>query len=109
MSAIIIAVDFDGTLCTDMYPQIGVPRKEIIEFVKKRKASGAKLILWTCRSGIDLVKATVWCIEQGIKFDAINENLPENIEKYGNDTRKIYADVYIDDKSITPNLAVMMD
>ena len=30
----------------------------------------------------------------------MNENLPEMIEWHGNDCRKIFADVYIDDKAV---------
>lgn len=38
---------------------------------------------------------------QGLVFDAVNEPLPEQIKRWGNDTRKIYADYYIDDKNMT--------
>ena len=38
---------------------------------------------------------------QGLVFDAVNEPLPEQIKQWGNDTRKIYADYYIDDKNMT--------
>lgn len=42
--------------------------------------------------------AIEWCHGYGLKFDAINENLPEIIEYYGGESRKIFADVYIDDR-----------
>lgn len=45
--------------------------------------------------------AVAWCHEQGIQFDAVNEPLPEQIKRWGNDTRKIYADFYIDDRNMT--------
>lgn len=96
----IIAVDFDGTLCQDKYPNIGKPRKSIIRFIKLHKQAGAKLILWTCRSGERLKEAIDWCKEQGIEFDAINDNLQDRIDKYNNNCRKVYADLYIDDKVI---------
>lgn len=96
----IYAVDFDGTLCIDQYPQIGEPRPSVIAFVKAERARGAKLILWTCRCGADLSAALEWCAERGLTFDAVNENLPEHIAKYNNDCRKVYADRYIDDRSI---------
>ena len=38
--------------------------------------------------------------EMGLKFDAVNENLPSTIDYFMNDTRKIYADVYVDDKAL---------
>lgn len=45
-------------------------------------------------------EAVEWCRQYGLEFDAVNENLPEMIKRYGNDSRKIHADVYIDDKAV---------
>ena len=55
----------------------------------------------TSRAGADLENAVEWCRLQGLVFDAVNEPLPEQIKRWGNDTRKIYADYYIDDKNMT--------
>lgn len=96
----IIAVDFDGTLCESAWPEIGEANTEIIEELKRRKAGGDKVILWTCRGGELLEKAVAWCKEMGIELDAVNENLPERKEKYGGDSRKVSADEYWDDKSV---------
>lgn len=96
----IYAVDFDGTLCVDRYPEIGEPRPGVIDFVKSEQTRGAKLILWTCRSGTDLDAAVKWCAAHGLTFDAVNENLPENIARHNNDCRKVYADRYIDDRNL---------
>ena len=96
----IIAVDFDGTLCEDIYPEIGKPKEQIIRYVKWRKSEGDKLILWSCRNGDRLNEAIDWCKQYGIEFDAVNKNLPYIIEAFGGDTRKIYADNYLDDRSI---------
>ena len=46
----IIAVDFDGTLCSNQFPKIGAPNEELIDYLKKRQANGEKLILWTSRN-----------------------------------------------------------
>ena len=46
-----------------------------------------------------LENAVDWCISQGLEFDAINENVPEIIERFGSNSRKIYADLYFDDKA----------
>lgn len=99
----IIAVDFDGTLCEDNWPDIGAPNHEIINYIKSEKTKGAAIILWTCRcngdkSGHDLDNAVEWCAQQGLEFDAINENVPEKIRAFGRSTRKVYANEYIDDK-----------
>lgn len=96
----IVAVDFDGTLCKEAYPEIGAPNTEVIEAIKEYKSYGWKIILWTCRNGVYLDRAVEWCTKQGLEFDAVNENLPEVEETFGGWTRKIFADVYIDDKNV---------
>ena len=105
----IFAIDFDGTLCVDKFPAIGKERPRVIEFVKAHKAKGDKFILWTCRSGKALAAAVEWCGQRGIEFDAVNANLPEHIEQYGGDTRKIFADYYIDDKNYYMDLREEMN
>lgn len=40
-----------------------------------------------------------WCKEQGLIFDAVNDNLPEVIEEFGENCRKIFANEYIDDRN----------
>lgn len=100
----IYAIDFDGTLCVDRYPEIGEPRPGIIEFVKAAQRGGDRFILWTCRSGSDLAAAVAWCAGQGLEFDAVNDNLPENIARHGNNCRKVYADRYIDDRNLLIDL-----
>lgn len=98
----IIAVDFDGTLCEEIWPAIGAPNVELIYYLINERLNGAKLILWTCRKGIRLEEAVTWCTEHGLEFDAVNENIPEILEAYhGIDSRKITATEYIDDKMCT--------
>ena len=96
----VIAVDFDGVLFTEAYPKIGMPIAPNINRAKNARANGAKLILWTCREGFALAEAIAACMAVGLEFDAINENLPETKEKYGNDPRKVGADEYWDDKAV---------
>ena len=74
-----IAVDFDGTLCENKWPNIGAPNEELFSFLKKQREAGVKLILWTCRSGERLERAVTFCSQNGLEFDAVNENLPEII------------------------------
>ena len=47
----------------------------------------------------DLTESIEWCKERTLIFDAVNENLPEIIEMMGGDTRKIFANEYIDDRA----------
>lgn len=96
----IIAVDFDGTLCENKFPAIGEAYCNRISMLKHFKNAGCKIILWTCRNGDFLDQAVDWCRLRGIEFDAVNENLPEIIEKWGGETRKVFADIYIDDKNL---------
>ncbi len=102
MGGQMIAVDFDGTLCRDCYPQIGEANSRLIHRLKELQRNGDRIILWTCRQGRLLEEALYFCRVHGLIFDAVNENLPENIQKYGSDSRKIYADIYIDDRSVSP-------
>lgn len=105
----IIAVDFDGTLCECKFPDIGAPIPPVIEYVKRLRAAGNIIILWTCRTGQNLTDAVTWCKQQGLTFDYINENVKQNVEQYGGDTRKIFADVYIDDKTILPQQIIIKE
>lgn len=94
------AVDFEGTLTVrSRFPNIGKPNVSVIELLKMARLQGVKLILWTCRYGNYLTEAVEWCKDHGLEFDAVNENVPEAIEYLGQDTRKVIADIYIDDKS----------
>lgn len=96
-----IAVDFDGTLCKNEFPRIGDANNIVVNQVKYLKDLDFKIILWTCRSNKMLEESVKWCNAKGLFFDAINENIPERIEKWGNDSRKVGADEYWDDKAIT--------
>ena len=96
----IIAVDFDGMLCENKYPAIGKAKEDVICELLLRKEEGAKIVLWTCRTGERLRESVEWCRVRGIVFDAVNENLPEVIERYGGDTRKIAATEYWDDRAV---------
>jgi len=96
----VFAVDFDGTLCESSYPQIGEAKLDMIKYVKSLKAQGHKVILWTCRERELLDDAIVWCGHRGITFHSVNENLPELIERFGGDCRKISADYYVEVDSI---------
>lgn len=99
----IYTVDFNGTLSIAAeWPEIGQPNETLFKFLLEQQAEGARMILYTCRSGEPLAEAVRFCKYHGLEFDAVNENLPELIEEYGGDTRKIEADYYIDDKAVNP-------
>lgn len=96
----IIALDFDGCVVTNKYPEIGEPIEKNIRKLKEEQAAGAKVILWTNRRGDYLKQAVDFCNDHGIRLDAVNANLPEIIEAFGGDTRKIFANEYWDDRAV---------
>lgn len=95
----IIAVDFDGCLCSNEYPAIGEPNIPAIEELIASRAAGNRIILWTCRRDRELHRAIMWCAARGLVFDAVNENLPDVIERFGGDCRKVFANEYWDDRA----------
>lgn len=97
----VIAVDFDKTLSMAKWPEVGKPNTNMFRYLKELKAAGERIILNSCRTGEALEKAVQFCKDQGLEFDCVNENLPELIEAYGEDSRKISADYYIDDRAVS--------
>ena len=95
----IIAVDFDGTLVTNKFPEMGEVRTTIWDAVVTYQKMGWKIILWTCRTDSMLDDAVKFCADRGLIFDAVNQNIPEVQEYYHGDTRKVFANLYIDDRS----------
>lgn len=96
---LIIAVDFDGTVVEDAYPGIGDPMLFAFDTLKKLQEEGHRLILWTYRHGKRLDEAVAFCKQHGVEFYAVNKSFPE--EKFnGEASRKIHADIFIDDRNI---------
>jgi len=95
----IIAVDFDGTIVEHTYPSIGKTKLFAFETLKTLQKQKHTLILWTFRAGKELQEAVDFCKKNGVEFYAVNSNYPEEV--YDNSiSRKINADVYIDDKNL---------
>jgi hypothetical protein len=95
----IIAVDFDGTIVKHKYPAIGKEIPYAVKTLKLFREKGHKIILWTYRAGKELEKAVKFCRKRGLTFDAVNNNF-EGEEFDNTYSRKIYADIFIDDKNI---------
>lgn len=99
----IIAVDFDGILAGDdaQFPDIGTPNYQMIKLIKSLVGDGHEVILWTSRTGQALSSALTWCFYRGLEFCAVNDNAPSNKAIYEaiypEGTRKVCADLYIDD------------
>ena len=95
-----IAVDADGVLWEDAYPEIGAMRTKTIEALRHARGNGVVLILNTCRTESQL-DCAIGCAYgcAGIIFDFVNENDPRRIEAFGGDCRKVSADMYLEDKA----------
>lgn len=89
----IIAVDFDGTCVDHRYPEIGADIPGAVQALKQLRDAGARLILWTMRSGETLAHAERWFRDRGIELWAVNRNP----EQGWSDSPKAFADVYVDD------------
>lgn len=93
----VIAIDFDGTIVEDDFPRIGKLKnnaKEVLNFLYENNI----VIIWTCRTGKFKDKAISFLKENNIKYHFFNENINNKI--YSEDSRKINADIFIDDKNI---------
>jgi hypothetical protein len=94
-----IAVDFDGTIVEHEYPSIGKEKLFAFRTLRELDKLGARLILWTFRTGKELEEAIEYCRQNGIEFYAVNKNYPEEVVDE-TVSRKIDADIYIDDKNL---------
>tara|TARA_R110000850_G_scaffold179914_1_gene305629 strand:+ start:426 stop:833 length:408 start_codon:yes stop_codon:yes gene_type:complete len=98
-SSKLIAVDFDGTIVEDKYPGIGKPMMFAFETLKMLQNDGHRLILWTYRAGDRLKDAVKFCKENGVEFYAINSSYDEEEFDMEKSSRKIHADIFIDDRN----------
>ena len=95
----IIAVDFDGTIVEHKFPAIGKEMLFAFATLKELQKKGHRLILWTYRAGETLDEAVAYCRENGVEFYAVNKNYPEEVMD-DSISRKIIADIYIDDRNV---------
>ena len=90
----VLAVDLDGTLLKDAHPALGKPIPGLAAVLGAVRAAGWVVVIWTVRN--EDTKIRKYLKDEGIPFDYINEN------PYGptDGSRKIYADVYLDNHAI---------
>lgn len=96
----IIAVDFDGTIVDHKYPHIGQEKTGAFDALRKLSRDGHKLILWTVREGKLLEEAVAFCQSNGVEFYAVNSDQPgDNLANVAQ-SRKVRADLFIDDSNL---------
>jgi len=93
-----IAVDFDGTVVTDAYPEVGKPLPFALQTLKELSKEH-QIILWTCRVGHYLDDAVKLLENGGVKLYAVNKNFPDEEMSDSHFMRKIDADMFIDDRN----------
>lgn len=97
----IIAVDFDGTIVQDRYPEIGNERIFATQTLRALIQERHQLVLWTVRQGEELEEAVEWCRQRGVEFYAVNKDYPdEDVEKNCHYSRKLKVDIFIDDRNV---------
>jgi ribonucleotide monophosphatase NagD (HAD superfamily) len=94
-----IACDYDGTIAFDSYPEVGAVKEYASVVLRRVKEAGGQIIIWTCRTGKDAEEVKKKLADAGIEYDAFNDNLPETQLMFPDNSRKVFADVYIDDKA----------
>jgi hypothetical protein len=94
---LIIAVDFDDTIF-DTYHHGQENFEEMISLLK-RWQNHSKIILWSCSLPERYPIMIEFCNSYGLRVDAINENVEPVKYDHLNHCRKIYANVYLDDRA----------
>lgn len=97
MKSLYIGIDFDGTVVTHAYPEIGRPLEGAIETLIKLQEAGHKLILYTMRSGERLAQAVEYLEENGVQLYAVNDN---PTQKHWTESPKIFCNLVIDDNTL---------
>lgn len=95
-----IAVDFDGTIVNHRYPAIGSEIPFAIATLRKLEEDGHEIILWTVREGHLLDEAVEFCRKRGLEFYSVNAEYPDAAWSGSGVSRKISADLYIDDLNL---------
>lgn len=106
----IVAFDFDGVLNVggeEIYPICGFPRKYAREVLDLLDKVGVKIVIWTSRDVSidqdllmvhdDITQAIDFMKCNNLKFHAINKSVQFAPYKYN--SRKVYAHMYVDDRS----------
>jgi hypothetical protein len=95
----VFAVDFDGTICEDVFPGIGYEMPGAISTLKALQKRGHKIIIWTCRCEPFLTPMTAWLHKKGFTPDAVNANV---MDVGPSSVPKVRADAYIDNRNFPP-------
>ncbi|UTW62028.1 hydrolase [bacterium SCSIO 12741] len=96
----VIAIDFDGTIVEDRYPEIGEPKIFAFETLNEMIKARHQLILWTRREGQLLEDAVEFCRENGIEFYSVNHSYPGEDFNEDDGSRKLNCELFISQKNV---------
>lgn len=104
-SKLVLAIDFDGTIASHDYPNIGQLFPHAKECINELYDSERyDIVIWSTRVDQDQIDMVNFLNDNGIKYHKINENIPgftSKLQSLGLKTpRKIYYDILIDDRSL---------
>lgn len=92
-----VAIDFDGTIVENIFPEIGAIKKNVVDKMKEWYEQGHTIIIWTCRTDQYAEGARKFLDDNEIPYHYFNENPTSPL---GDWCRKIFADVYLDDRAL---------
>jgi len=93
----IICVDFDGTIVTHDYPNIGKPVPDALRVLQELRRADHKIILFTMRSGKNLKEAERYLQNNGVQLYGVNRN---PTQRSWTQSPKAYGHLYIDDAAL---------
>jgi guanylate kinase len=100
MRRLVISIDFDQTIVSDVYPKVGRLMYGAKETIQHWHQKGHEIVINTCREGEHLRDVIDFLRENDIPYDAVNRNAQSRLLKYGIDSRKVSCDVQLDDKNL---------
>lgn len=94
---IVIAYDYDDTIS----PNSGDCCDDVIELLQEAsKIPEADFIIFTARTPKDYDKITNYVNHLGIRYDAINRNIPRLVDTFGDGKEsKVYYSIFLDDRA----------
>jgi len=94
--SLIVAVDFDDTLYD--FHKVGNSYEQMHQLVRDLHKANCYIVIWTGNQDEDLIIS--YLDDNDIPFDSINNEAPVSLKMLGqNIPRKVYANVYLDDRA----------
>ncbi len=90
-----IAVDFDGTVVTHEYPDVGSPIPGALIVLRDLVTAGHEIVLWTCRANWELKDAMKYMADAGVEVVFANKDPDPSTG-----SPKIVFDLCIDDRNL---------